>query len=173
MRVMLDTCVLYPAVLRDFLLALAARGLYVPLWSDGVAAEWLHLVARRNPAEKADVAALLLRMAARWTEGRVGPGDPAVLDLPDPADRHVLAAAIAGNADLILTENWRDFPRRALAPEGVQAITPDDFVMQLWLDAPAVVEAEVAAKWPGRAGRELRQALRRAGLPRLGRALAG
>jgi hypothetical protein len=52
MRVMMDTCVLYPAVLRDFLLALASRGLFDPLWSHGVAAELLGLVARRNPAER-------------------------------------------------------------------------------------------------------------------------
>lgn len=168
---MLDTCVLYPAVLRDFLLALAARGLYVPLWSDGVAAEWLHLVARRNPAERAEVQALLMRMAARWPEGRLEPGVPELLDLPDPADRHVLAAAVAGGADLILTDNWRDFPRAALAPHGLRAITPDDFVMQLWLDAPEVVAGEVAAQWPGLGGLALRRALRKAGLPRLGKAL--
>jgi predicted nucleic acid-binding protein len=171
MRVMLDTCVLYPAVLRDFLLALAARGLFVPLWSDGVAAEWLHLVARRNPAEIADVKRLLMRMAARWPESRVTPGAPEMLDLPDPADRHVLAAAIAGCADLILTDNWRDFPRPVLAAHGQRAVKPDDFVVQLWLEAPQIVAAEVAAHWPGRAGRDLRRALRKAGLPRLGKAL--
>jgi hypothetical protein len=171
MRVFLDTCVLYPAVLRDFLLALAERGLFVPLWSDGVVAEWLHLVARRNPAESADVRALLMRMSARWPDGRGPPGAPEVLDLPDPADRHVLAAAIAGRADMILTENWRDFPRTVLAADGLRAVRPDDFVMQLWLEAPDAVAAEVAARWPGRSGRDLRRALRSAGLSRLGKAL--
>ncbi len=171
MRVMLDTCVLYPAVLRDFLLSLAARGLFTPLWSDGVAGEWLHLVARRNPQERDEVAALLRRMSARWPEGRVPPGAPGLLELPDPADRHVLAAAIAGAAELILTDNWRDFPRRSLAPHGLTALPPDDFVLRLWLGAPGIVAEEVAARWPGLAGRPLRQALRRAGLPRLGKAL--
>ena len=171
MRVILDTCVLYPANLRDVLLALAARGLFRPLWSDGVAAEWLHLVARRNPAEQAEVAALLRRMARRWPEGRAEAGEPALLELPDAGDRHVLAAAIAGRADLILTDNRRDFPLSALAPHGLRAVTPDDFVMTLWLAAPEVVADEVAAQWPGLAGRDLRRALRKAGLPRLGRAL--
>ena len=171
MRVMLDTCVLYPAVLRDFLLALAARGLFQPLWSDGVAAEWLHLVTRRNPDERGRVQALLLRMAARWPEGRVASGAPELLDLPDRGDRHVLAAAIAGQAGLILTDNRRDFPATALAPHGIQAEAPGDFVLQLWLEAPEVVEGEVAAHWPGLAGRDLRRALRKAGLPRLGKAL--
>lgn len=168
MRVLLDTCVLYPPMLRDFLLALAARGLFQPLWSDGIAAEWLHLAAR-DGAE--GVPALLGRMAARWPEGKVAPGDPLVLDLPDTADRHVLAAAIAGRADLILTANLRDFPPRVLGPHGLRAQSPDDFAMDLWLAAPAIVEGEVSALWPGLTGRALRNALKKAGLPRLGKAL--
>ncbi|WP_209424378.1 PIN domain-containing protein [Pararhodobacter sp. SW119] len=171
MRVLLDTCVLYPAKLRDLLLGLAARGLFTPLWSHGIAAEWLHLVARRNPAEHPLVAGLLTKMSARWPEGRVSAGAPEALDLPDAADRHVLAAAIAGDAALILTDNWRDFPVWALDPHGMKAVTPDNFVMQLWLDAPDAVASEVAALWPGMAGAELRKALRKAGLPRLGKAL--
>ena len=167
MRILLDTCVLYPPMLRDFLLALAARGLFVPLWSDGIAAEWLHLAARDGAR---DVPALLARMAARWPEGKVGPGAPDLLDLPDRGDRHVLAAAIAGRADLILTANLRDFPPRALGPHGLRARAPDDFAMDLWLEAPGIVEAEVAALWPLE-GRDLRRALRKAGLPRLGKAL--
>jgi len=167
-RVLIDTCVLYPPILRDFLLALAARGLFDPLWSDGVAAEWLHLAARDGTV---DVPSLLARMAARWPEGKVAQGEPALLDLPDRGDRHVLAAAIAGRADLILTDNLRDFPQRALAPHAVQARAPDDFVMDLWLADRAVVEAEVAALWSGLCGRDLRRALKKAGLPRLGRAL--
>ncbi|MCC5969311.1 MAG: PIN domain-containing protein [Pararhodobacter sp.] len=167
-RVLLDTCVLYPPILRDFLLALAARGLFAPLWSDGIAAEWLHLAARDGAV---DVPALLARMAARWPEGKVEPGDAAVLDLPDTGDRHVLAAAIAGRADLILTANLRDFPPRALGPHGLRARAPDDFTMDLWLAAPAIVEDEVSALWPALTGRPLRNALKKAGLPRLGKAL--
>lgn len=168
-RVLLDTCVLYPPMLRDFLLALAARGLFAPLWSDGIASEWLHLAVRDGAV---GVPALLARMAARWPEGKVAPGDPALLELPDTADRHILAAAIAGHADFILTANLRDFPPRALGPHGMRARAPDDFVMDLWLADPATVEAEVAALWPALEGRALRNALRKAGLPRLGKALA-
>jgi len=167
-RVLIDTCVLYPPILRDFLLALAARGLFQPLWSDAIAAEWLHLAARDGAV---DVPALLARMATRWPEGKVGPGEPALLDLPDRGDRHVLAAAIAGRAEVILTDNLRDFPARALAPHAIKARAPDDFVMDLWLDHRDAVEGEVAALWHGLSGRELRRALKKAGLPRLGRAL--
>lgn len=171
MRVLLDTCILYPPVLRDFLIGLAGRGLFVPLWSDGVTAEWLHLVARRDPARLGEMTGRVARMAARWPASRVPPGAPESLDLPDPGDRHVLAAAIAGHADLILTDNRRDFPRRVLAAHRLRAVRADDFVMRLWLEAPQAVASEVAACWPGLAGRDRRRALRRAGLPRLGRAL--
>ena len=167
-RVFLDTCVLYPPLLRGVLLDLALAGLFVPLWSPSVAAEWVHVTARRG---ETGTPAHLAQMAALWPRSLTPPGDPALLDPPDPADRHVLAGAIAGGADLVLTLNRRDFPRRALAPHGLSAQSPDDFVMDLWLATPAEVEAAVARAWPALEGRSLRNALKRAGLPRLGRAL--
>lgn len=168
MRVLIDTCVLYPPQLRDLILALAARGLFAPLWSAGIAAEWLHLATREG---ETSVAAVLERMARRWPQGQAPDGEAAHLDLPDPGDRHVLAAAIAGGAGAILTFNIRDFPARTLALHGLRAVSPDDFVMDLWLRDATTVEGEVAANWPGLSGRALRNALKRAGLPRLGKAL--
>ncbi|GAB4258889.1 MAG: PIN domain-containing protein [Pararhodobacter sp.] len=167
-RAFLDTCVLYPPILRDFLLGLADRGLFQPLWSEGVAAEWTHVLSRRGEASPAPT---LARMAARWPGGVASEGEPASLDLPDRHDRHILAAAIAGRAELLVTLNLRDFPARALAPHGVRAVAPDDFVMDLWLAGAGAVEAEVARVWPGLSGRPLRNALKRARLPRLGKAL--
>lgn len=168
-RVFLDTCVLFPPVLRDLLLGLADAGLFEPLWSDGVASEWLHVTARKG---EAGAGAALARMAARWPLGQGPSGAPELLDLPDAADRHVLAAAIAARAEVLLTLNLRDFPRRALAHHGVRAEAPDDFVMALWLAGRSPVEAQVARVWPGLSGTDLRRALKRATLPRLGRALA-
>ena len=167
-RVFLDTCVLYPPILRDLLLGLAHRGLYAPLWSQGVAAEWMHLTARKGDAGAPEA---LARMRARWPGAEAPPGEPDLIDLPDPTDRHILAAAIAGGAGLLLTLNLRDFPRRALAPYALRAISPDDFSMELWLTAPAEVESETARVWPGLDGPALRKALKKADLPRLGRAL--
>jgi len=167
-RVFLDTCVLFPPILRDLVLGLADRGLFTPLWSAGVAAEWLHVTARKGESGAAQA---LARMQARWPGSECPPGAPALLDLPDAADRHVLAAAIAGGAAVLLTQNLRDFPRRALAPHAIRAVSPDAFTMDLWLAANAPVETEVARVWPGLTGPDLRKALKKAGLPRLGRAL--
>lgn len=172
-RAFLDTCVLYPPLKRGLLLGLADRGLFAPLWSAGVAAEWAHLAARRDPAAAAALPGLLERMAARWPQGMAPRGEPGLLDLPDRGDRHVLASALAGGAGVIVTDNLRDFPPRALAPHGLRAEGPDGFALRLWLQEPEPVTATVAGTWPGLAGPELRRALKKAGLPRLGKALGG
>jgi len=167
-KVFLDTCVLYPPILRDLLLGLADIGLYTPMWSQGVAAEWVHVMARRGQTGAVEA---LERMSLRWPDGIAPRGEPDVLDLPDPADRHVLASAHAGGAGVLLTLNLRDFPRRAVAPLGVVVTAPDEFTMALWLAHPQPVEDQVTRVWPGLRGRALRNALKRAGLPRLGKAL--
>jgi len=167
-KAFLDTCVLYPPILRDLLLGLADAGLYRPLWSESVAAEWLHMTARKGEAGAAEA---LRRMRARWPGAEVMGGEAGWLDLPDPGDRHVLAGAIEGKAALLITLNLRDFPRRSLAPHGLRAMSPDDFCMELWLAQRDAVEAEVARVWPGLTARPLRNALKKAELPRLGRAL--
>jgi hypothetical protein len=170
-RAFLDTCVLYPPLLRGLLLGLADRGLYDPVWSAGVAREWAHLLATRDPEGAAALPGLLARMAARWPGGEAPAGAPGVLDLPDAGDRHVLAAAVAGGAETLITLNLRDFPTRALAPLGLRAEHPDAFALALWLAHGTAVEAVLTQVWPGLAGPDLRRALKRAGLPRLGKAV--
>lgn len=167
-KVFLDTCVLYPPILRGVLLDLADAGLFTPLWSESVAAEWLHVAAKRG---ETSVPQSLDRMAARWPDGITPAGEPEMLDLPDINDRHVLAAAIAGGADILCTLNARDFPIRSMDPTGIALRAPDALAMELWLADPATVEAKVAQSWPGLTGRDLRNALKRARLPRLGKAL--
>lgn len=167
-RAFLDTCVLYPPILRDFLLGLADAGAFTPLWSRGVLAEWLHISARKGDGGAPEA---LPRMTARWPGALTPDGAPGLLDLPDADDRHVLAAAIAGDAELLITLNLRDFPRRASDPHGLRVLAPDTLAMDLWLTERAPVEAQVARVWPGLTGRALRKALKRAALPRLGKAL--
>ena len=66
----------------------------------------------------------------------------ASLDLPDPDDRHVLAAAILGEADVIVTANLRDFPANYLAPHAIATQHPDTFITDLFqFDTEALLEA--------------------------------
>lgn len=176
MKALLDACVLYPPFLRALLLDTAARGGFVPLWSARILAEWQLAAARHGSGEGA--AQAIARTRADWPEAEVAcaPEVAARLDLPDPADAHVLAAAIAGGADVLITANLRDFPRRILAAEGIMPQSPDDFLMARWLDAPGPVSdaaraAHAAVKTNGTPAASLRQRLKRAGLPRLGKAL--
>ncbi|MGY6633235.1 MAG: RSP_2648 family PIN domain-containing protein [Alkalilacustris sp.] len=175
-RLVLDACVLYPSVGREVLLGVAAAGLIVPLWSARILAEWAHAAARRGDDPVPPIAAA--RAAFPAAEIVAPEGLEARLSLPDRADTHVLAAAIAGGATGIVTANLRDFPAATLAPHGLRAEAPDTLLMRLWLAHPAAVEGAVAAaaaRAEALSGqpRPLRALLRRAGFPRLGKALAG
>ena len=106
----------------------------------------------------------------------VPPGSADGLSLPDPADVHVLAAAIAGGADVLLTANLRDFPIATLARHGLTRRSPDELLSEALSEAPDIVrrvaeEAHRAAE--ARAGRELsRRALfKRLRLSRFAKAL--
>ena len=175
-RWLLDANVLFPSVLREILMGVAARDGFVPLWSARILAEW-QLAAAKRDAETAQTAArAIAELRAAWPDAELPTPVAEAPPLPDPADTHVLAAAIAGDADAILTQNLRDFPARALAPVGLTARAPDDALMELWLAAPAPSEASVAETvrrteaLSGRA-QPVRALLRRARLPRLGKAL--
>lgn len=89
--------------------------------------------------------------------------------LPDPGDRHVLAAVIAGNVPTIVTHNLTDFPSTALAPYGIRAIHPDAFVNKLMdahlEDLLAAVRAQrIALRNPPRTADEHLERMQHAGL---------
>ncbi len=140
---LLDADVLYPAGLRDLLLRLADRHLHAPLWSADIHEEWM----RSLLADRPDIEAAVLERTRAVMDGHF-PGAivtgyealATTLDLPDPDDRHVLAAAIHGGADVIVTRNLRDFPVDRLMPHGIAAQHPDAFVVELF-EADAVLAA--------------------------------
>lgn len=176
-RAVLDACVLYPTILREVLLDVASAGLFVPVWSPRILAEWRHAAARLGPDGDAVAGAEIAQAQLRFPGAEVVADEAVALafDLPDPADRHVVAAAMAARAGVIVTANLRDFPRRALAPAGLQALHPDDFLMLSWLHAPETVAGAIhAAHARARAfggTMDLRALMKRARLPRLARAL--
>lgn len=178
MRALLDACVLYPTVTREILLNVAKEGLYTPLWSPRILEEWARAARKLGPTGEPQARAEIALLKAGWPKAEVVPrdGDLARLWLPDENDIHVLAAAIAGSADVLITFNIQDFPRRTLNEEGVDRDDPDHFLLALWQDHPEQVTAAVdrvhaeAERLSGETW-DRRKLLKKARLPRLGKAL--
>jgi predicted nucleic acid-binding protein len=146
----LDACVLYPFHLRNVLVQAAFDGLYEARWTDDIHAEWIRNLAANIPNVDTDLLeATRDRMKAVLPDADVRNYRPLVpnLTLPDPDDRHVLAAAIAGGASVIVTWNIRDFPEVSLKPRGVACISPDAFLVDLYGLLPeALLDSVVRAR---------------------------
>lgn len=144
----LDANVLVPNALCDTLLRLAADGFYRPLWSEQILRELEYAILRIRPdlePSRVHRRIDLMRetfddaMVEGWEEVAAG------LDLPDQDDRHVLAAAIVGGAQAIVTFNGKDFPDERLAPRGIEARHPDEFLLdQLDLSPSSMLEMLIA-----------------------------
>ena len=168
----LDANILYSAGLRDFLLRLAERRLYSPLWSARIHAEWMRNLLANRPDLTANALEYIRATMDEHFPGALVTGYEARsdgLDLPDAGDIHVLAAAIEGGADLIVTRNLRDFPADRIAPHGLAAQGPDVFIAGLInADREAVLEAvrghRAALKDPPRTANEHLVELERLGL---------
>lgn len=137
-----DANVLYPSTLRDILIRVAQAGLVQAKWTERILDELFRSLQANRPdldPEKLHRTRKLMNRAVRdCLVTRYEPLVPAV-DLPDPDDRHVLAAAIRAKAQVIVTANLKDFPHENLAPWDIQATHPDAFLeAQVDLD-PSVV----------------------------------
>lgn len=180
MKAVLDACVLYPTVMREILLAVAAQGLFTPLWSPRILEEWARATRKLGPGAEDVARGEVAAMTARFPLASVAPDAGLLrrLHLPDADDIHVLAAAVTAGADAIVTLNAADFPRHVLAAEGIDRRDPDGFLWQFWSDAPDKVAAAVetvraeAERLSGQP-QAVRALLKRARLPKLGKALAG
>lgn len=178
MKAVLDACVLYPTVLREILIGVAQAGLYTPLWSGRILEEWARATRKIGPQAEGIARADMAQLIVAFPKANIAPqpGLEARLHLPDENDIHVLAVAIAGSADAIITFNARDFPRQVLAGEGVARRDPDGFLWELWSHNPAAVGAVIeqvhatAERLSGQT-QPLRPFLKKAGLPRLAKAL--
>jgi predicted nucleic acid-binding protein len=137
-----DANILYPAPLRDLFIRVAQAGLVRAKWTEAIHDEWMSSVLKDNPnlsAERLSRTRTLMNEAIRdcLVTGYEDLIDS--LSLPDPDDRHVLAAAIRGGADVIVTCNLKDFPADALARFEIEAQHPDDFLIGLIDLAPGLV----------------------------------
>lgn len=179
MRVVLDTCVLFPTVMRAMLLGAAGQGHFTPLWSARILEEWHRAARKLGPTGPAQAGAEIALLRANWPKAELAcaPGIESRLWLPDPADIHVLAVAVSGSADAIITLNAKDFPRRELSEQGLERIDPDGFLYQLWLSDPSGIMSvgqKVLAEADRLSGKSwtIRDLMKKARLPRLGKALA-
>lgn len=178
MKVLIDACVLYPTVMRELVLGAAGAGLFTPLWSPRILEEWARAAARLGEGQEAVARGEIALITARWPKASITPGAgvEARLYLPDENDIHVLAAAVTGGADAILTLNNADFPRHTLAEEGLRRDSPDLFLCDLLAQHPEAIKA-VVARVHGEAERlsgqawALRKLMKKARLPRFGKAL--
>lgn len=152
----LDTCVLWPSLQRDFLLSLAIEGSYRPLWSSAILAELeehegLKLIERGADPEEAQRRAVHLidQMRRAFDDAEVAGWErlEGTYGLSDPDDEHVVAAAEIGGAGVIVTENFRDMPV-ALIPSTIQLQSPAEFARNTVAINPAAAwrAAEQMAK---------------------------
>lgn len=179
MRVMVDACVLYPTVMREVFMGCATAGLFEPRWSERILEEWVRAAGKLGADQEVWARGEAASLKAKFPQSVVG-YDLAIEKhywLPDPADIHVLTAAVAGSCDAILTMNSKDFPKNILGDEGLSRLDPDGFARDLLQERPEAVhaiadavlcEANRLSKVPW----SMRALMKKARLPRFGKALA-
>ncbi|MDB5321985.1 MAG: hypothetical protein JWN40_3616 [Phycisphaerales bacterium] len=176
-----DACVLYPAPLRDLLMRLALEDLYLARWTDRIHDEWTRNVLANRPDLKPEQLRRTRELMNANVRDALVTGYEGLIDglqLPDPDDRHVLAAAIRARADVIVTFNLADFPAASLDEYGIKARHPDDFlVYQFDLNPAAVCRAvrkqRAALKNPPQTVEQLLDTLARQMLPQTTQRLRG
>lgn len=176
----LDACVLYPAPVRDLLLSLAFQGMYHARWTTTINDEWIRNVALNRPdLDPSKLRMTAERMAQAIPDSIISGYERFIdtIELPDPKDRHVVAAALVGHADAIVTFNLKDFPSSVLEPIGLEAQHPDDFVVnQLHLNLTEALKAAKAQRMrlmrPTQTAEQLLATLERCGMPQTASLLA-
>jgi predicted nucleic acid-binding protein len=143
--VVYDACVLYPAPLRDLLMWLALSDLFRAKWTEEIHEEWISNVLENRPdltRQQLERTKELMNQNVR--DCLVTGYEQLIkgLELPDANDRHVLAAAIKSNAEVIVTFNLKDFPPKNLMSYDIEAQHPDEFILHLIdLDPELVCQA--------------------------------
>lgn len=131
-KCVLDTNVIYPIEIRDLLFWFAHFDMFTPKWSEHIFDEWKDVMMRKGVSEE-EANKRVERANIAFPDALVNNYSGLInsLELPDPKDRHVLAAAIKTNANIIVTNNIKDFPTDYLASFGLTAKTADDFLTDI------------------------------------------
>ena len=178
MRVMLDACVLYPTVMREVLLGCAKAGLYEARWSPRILEEWARAAGKLGPAEEVWARGEIAAISASFPDASVVYPEEKERHfwLPDPADVHVLAAAVVASCDAIITMNAKDFPKDTLGEYRLLRLDPDGFLLRLYDANPEAVNTvgQVVLDEANRLSDKhwtMRALMKKARLPRFGKAL--
>lgn len=177
----LDACVMVPIALADTLLRLAEAELYRPLWSDRVLDEVVDAIEAIHPdLPPGSARSRTDAMQAAFADACVTVWENLVagISLPDADDRHVVAAALQGRADMIVTANLQDFPTEVLEPLGLEVQHPDEFLLnQLDLEPDITIATlhrqAAATQSPSITAKALLERLSRCGVPQFASAAAG
>ena len=172
--VLTDANVLYSRVLRDYLLYAAEYRIIAVAWSREILKETTdHLMANRPNFTQESADRLIAAMTRAFPYAERNPQPEhferlAHLSLPDEDDRHVIAAALAAEADIICTRNTPDFPPEVAAEFGFTVVTADELICRLITDFPSTmrfVHNTSVANLRGATNESTFQALRAAGAP--------
>jgi len=171
--VVYDSCVLYPAPLRDLLMRLALTDLYRAKWTKDIHQEWIRgLLKNRPDLNEEQLQKIRKKMDLHVRDCLIEEYEDLIksLNLPDPDDRHVLAAAIRANAQIIVTFNLSDFPAQFIDKYDIEAQHPDEFLRHLIDLAPArvirtVQETRLSLKNPPKTSSEYLSILEQQSLP--------
>ncbi|WP_020606572.1 PIN domain-containing protein [Spirosoma spitsbergense] len=169
---LLDACILYPAPLRDLLFHIAVRGLYRPKWTDKIQEEWTrNLLLNRPDLLAAQLEKTTDAMNRAFPDAMIRNFESLItsLTLPDADDRHVLAAAIRGQADVLVTANLKDFPLAIVGLFDIEVQHPDQFISSFLATHPDEVllafKSQVGnLRRPAKTAAEVLEILRRNGL---------
>ena len=168
-----DACVLYPAPLRDLLMSVAMTEQFRARWTSEIHDEWVrNLLMNRKDLTEEQLQRTVELMNQAIPDCLVENYEGCIdsLELPDPNDRHVLAAAIKCQADVIVTNNLKDFPKATLAKYEIDAQSPDIFLSHLFDLSPtafygAVRQQRERLKNPNHTAEELLNIFYNQGLP--------
>lgn len=142
-----DACILYPFHLRNVIVQAGVDRLVHARWTDEIHDEWMrNLVANVPNLSVQRLAATKQLMTIALPDATVSGYEKHIetISLPDPDDRHVVAAAIEAKATHILTWNLRHFPARVLKARGLVRQTPDAFLADLYDQVPQLLLASLA-----------------------------
>jgi len=131
-KAVLDTNVIFPVVIRDLLFWFAFYDLYTPKWSSNIFDEWKSVMIRKG-VDDDEATKRVNRANLAFPDAQVQNYEPLIptFNLPDEKDNHIMAAAVKANADVIVTNNLKDFPSECLERYGIKAISADDFLTDI------------------------------------------